>query len=50
MHSAERFGFVDRRKEQQRVAKVCKQLAVSASSLEVPVITLSVIPLEVTEA
>src|ERR1700689_376181 len=36
-----RFGFVERRKEQKRVAKVCKQLAVSASSLEVPVMTLS---------
>ncbi|MDE1012140.1 MAG: sugar ABC transporter ATP-binding protein [Paraburkholderia fungorum] len=36
-----RFGFVEGRKEQARVAKVCKQLAVSASSVEVPVVTLS---------
>jgi ribose transport system ATP-binding protein len=36
-----RFGFVEGRKEQARVAKVCKQLAVLASSVEVPVVTLS---------
>ncbi|CAN7580272.1 sugar ABC transporter ATP-binding protein [Caballeronia sp. LjRoot34] len=36
-----RFGFVGRRKERERVARVCEQLAVSASSMEVPVATLS---------
>ncbi|WP_434668299.1 sugar ABC transporter ATP-binding protein [Paraburkholderia sp. A3BS-1L] len=36
-----RFGFVDRRQERDRVASVCQQLAVSASSAEVPVGTLS---------
>ncbi|AMV47647.1 sugar ABC transporter ATP-binding protein [Paraburkholderia caribensis] len=36
-----RFGFVSRRREQSRVASVCRQLAVSASSAEVPVGTLS---------
>ena len=36
-----RFGFVEGHKERARVVKVCKQLAVSASSVEVPVVTLS---------
>ncbi|MFT4503369.1 sugar ABC transporter ATP-binding protein [Caballeronia sp. 15711] len=36
-----RLGFVESRRERERVAKVCKQLAVSASSVEVPVVTLS---------
>ncbi|WP_396331080.1 sugar ABC transporter ATP-binding protein [Burkholderia anthina] len=36
-----RFGFVDRRQERERVASVCQQLAVSASSAEVHVGTLS---------
>lgn len=36
-----RFGFIDRRREQARVASVCKQLAVLASSAEVAVGTLS---------
>ncbi|WP_322101764.1 sugar ABC transporter ATP-binding protein [Paraburkholderia sp. J41] len=36
-----RLGFINRRQEQLRVASVCRQLAVSASSTEVPVGTLS---------
>ncbi|CAE6965418.1 sugar ABC transporter ATP-binding protein [Paraburkholderia domus] len=36
-----RLGFINRRREQARVASVCQQLAVSASSAEVPVGTLS---------
>lgn len=36
-----RWGFVNRRREQVQVASVCQQLAVSASSAEVPVGTLS---------
>jgi ribose transport system ATP-binding protein len=36
-----RLGFINRRREQVRVASVCQQLAVSASSAEVPVGTLS---------
>ncbi|GAB5097521.1 sugar ABC transporter ATP-binding protein [Caballeronia sp. HLA56] len=36
-----RWGFINRRREQVRVASVCKQLAVSASSADVPVGTLS---------
>lgn len=36
-----RFGFVESSKERERVAKVCKQLAVSASSVDVPAMTLS---------
>ncbi|MCG5077461.1 sugar ABC transporter ATP-binding protein [Paraburkholderia tagetis] len=36
-----RLGFIDRRQERARVAAVCQELAVSASSAEVPVGTLS---------
>ncbi|WP_175982988.1 sugar ABC transporter ATP-binding protein [Caballeronia zhejiangensis] len=41
LESVCRLGFINRRREQARVASVCKQLAVSASSAEVPVGTLS---------
>jgi ABC-type sugar transport system ATPase subunit len=35
------WGFISRRQERERVTQVCRQLAVSASSVEVPVGTLS---------